>query len=199
MAQGRNTVSMKLDTSGLDSFLSDLGESVSEAVRPAAQAGAQVFYDEVKRNVGKLGKSTGNLDRAIYQYFSEEKSGNLNATYHVSWRKGRTSMIVDGKKIKLDAAPHGHLVEFGHKMPYRVVFDKRKQKFVTLIRPEMRGKPKPDPKNKAAMDAYFMPWPDGRPRETKPKPFLRSAYYAKQDAAFKAAADKLDQFISEKI
>ena len=199
MAQGRNTVTMNLDTTGLNSFLNELGDAVSESVRPAAQAGAQVFYDEVQRNVAKLGSKSGNLQKAIYQYFVKETSGDLNATYHVSWRKGRGFMDVDGKKVKLDAAPHGHLVEFGHKMPYRVVFDKRRNRFITLIRPEMIGKPKPNERNKAAMDAYYMPWPDGRPRETKPKPFLRPAYYAKQDEAYKAAADKLQQFISEKI
>jgi len=60
---GRNTFSMDLDTSGLKQYLQQLEDGVKEAIRPAAQAAAQVVYDRVKLNVQGIGKVTGNLDR----------------------------------------------------------------------------------------------------------------------------------------
>jgi HK97 gp10 family phage protein len=109
--------SIKVDTSGLDGWLDALGDDVEAAARPAAQAAAQVLYDEVKRNVGKLKKGTGNLDRAIYQAYSADNSGAAKAVYHVSW---------NAKK-----APHGHLVEFGHLQRFEVSFDKQTKRFTT--------------------------------------------------------------------
>lgn len=77
--------------------------------RPAAQAGAQVFYEEVLMRVPvdtkprklKSGSTSvpGALKRSIYQVFSKSNSRKGFATYHISWNH-----------IK---APHGHLVENG--------------------------------------------------------------------------------------
>lgn len=92
--------SMAVDASAALAGLDALAEKVKTAVRPAAQAGAQVFYNEVKLNVGKIGKVTGNLDASIYQVYSEDNSTPTTATYHISWNTRK--------------APHGHLVEFGH-------------------------------------------------------------------------------------
>ncbi|MBT9495372.1 MAG: HK97 gp10 family phage protein [Paucibacter sp.] len=91
--------------------------TIEAAARPAAQAGAQVFYNEVKRNVSKLKRHTGNLDRSIYQAFSKDQSGTGTATYHISW---------NAKK-----APHGHLVEFGHLQRFEVSFDPSTMRFIT--------------------------------------------------------------------
>lgn len=109
--------SLKVDTSGLDRWLDELGDEAEAAARPAAQAAAQVLYDEVKRNVGRLKKRTGNLDRAIYQAYSADNSGAGKAQYHVSWNARK--------------APHGHLLEFGHLQRYEVSFDKATQRFIT--------------------------------------------------------------------
>jgi HK97 gp10 family phage protein len=92
--------SMAVDASAAFAGLDALAEKAKTAVRPAAQAGAQVFYNEVKLNVGKIGKVTGNLDASIYQVYSEDNSTPTTATYHISWNTRK--------------APHGHLVEFGH-------------------------------------------------------------------------------------
>lgn len=92
--------SIKFDTSAVFAGLDALDAKAKENVRPAAQAGAQVLYDEVKVNVGRIGKVTGNLDASIYQAFSQDNSTPERATYHISW---------NGSK-----APHGHLVEYGH-------------------------------------------------------------------------------------
>lgn len=102
----------------LDAMLDEKAEVVEEAARPAAQAAAQVLYDEVRRNVASIGRKTGNLAASIYQAYSKDNSGPGRATYHVSW---------NAKK-----APHGHLVEFGHIQKYKVVLNKKTGRWLTL-------------------------------------------------------------------
>jgi hypothetical protein len=111
-------VTFSLDTSGIEALMRDAAEDLKAAMRPAAQAGAQVLVDEVQRNVNRIGKKTGNLRRSIYQVYSVRSSGSERAVYHVSWNAQK--------------APHGHLVEFGHFQRYRVIVDKRTGKWVTL-------------------------------------------------------------------
>lgn len=94
--------SIKFDAAGVNAALDELQKQAVTNARPSAQAGAQVLYDEVKLNVGKIGKVTGNLQASIYQAFSKDNSTDQRATYHISW---------NAKK-----APHGHLVEYGHIM-----------------------------------------------------------------------------------
>jgi HK97 gp10 family phage protein len=91
---------MSADLAAFDDVIDGVVADVDAAVRPAAQAAAQVLYDCVKLNVAGLGRKTGNLAAAIYQVYSKAQSGDGKATYHVSW---------NAKK-----APHGRLVEFGH-------------------------------------------------------------------------------------
>lgn len=100
--------SIKFDSSGLDAGLAQL-QTEAESVRPAAQAGAQILYNEVllRVPVGKRARKTksgreilpGALKASIYQVFSADNSPKGTATYHVSWNARK--------------APHGHLVEFG--------------------------------------------------------------------------------------
>lgn len=96
----------------------ELVEDCDEAVRPAAQAGAQVLVDQVRRNVDKIGTQTGNLKRSIYQAYSKDNSGPKRAEYHVSWNA--------------KTAPHGHLLEYGHIQRYQVRYDKATGKFYTI-------------------------------------------------------------------
>ena len=102
-------ISMNVDLSSITAQLDKLNAVVNSAVRPAAQAGAQVYYNEVKLRA-KRGNETrylkggrtrpaGLLASAIYQVFSTKNSSEQKATYHVSWNKKK--------------APHGYLVEFG--------------------------------------------------------------------------------------
>jgi hypothetical protein len=93
-------LTLKFDDAGAQAELDALAAKHMAAVRPAAQAGAQVLYDQVKLNVAGIGKVTGNLGRSIYQAFSDDNSTGARATYHVSWNASK--------------APHGHLVEYGH-------------------------------------------------------------------------------------
>lgn len=162
-------------------------QNLEEATRPAAQAGAQVFYDEVKRNVSTLGDvfaTTGRLSDAIYQVFSKDNSvGNTNGTaynvasYHVSWNHKK--------------APHGHLVEFGHMQPY-VVYRSRDGRLHTKVRPEKlkeylakyHGRTVP----KELRSQYFIPYPV--PKQVPAYPFVRPAM-AKADEAYERASEIL--------
>lgn len=74
-------------------------------------------------------KNPGLLADSIYVAYDEKGSSSTNFIYSVSWNHKR--------------APHGHLIEFGHWQPYRVVFDKSKGQWITL-------KDKPRPKKIAA-------------------------------------------------
>lgn len=100
---------IKFDFSAIGGKLDAITDSANKQTRAAAQAGAQVFYDEVKLRApvskkarkSKSGRTIvpGALRDSIYQAFSADNSSDDHATYHVSWNYKK--------------APHGHLVEFG--------------------------------------------------------------------------------------
>jgi hypothetical protein len=111
----RNSMTMKVDMQSVNALLHELKGDILKAVRPAAQAAAEVMYRAVLQNVDAMGSKTGNLRAGIYQVFSKDQSkaagdGYSRATYHVSWNA----------KI----APHGHLVEYGHLQRYQVYLGK---------------------------------------------------------------------------
>lgn len=167
--------SMRLDLADLG--MDQLAEGAEEAARPAAQAGAQVFYDRVKANVAKLGRVTGNLASSIYQVYSRDNSAKGRAQYHVSWNQKK--------------APHGHLVEYGHVQRYVVYIDKRGQ-WKTLVRPEMAGKPRPKRSApQSVKDAYYVPLKGG-PRVVGAKSFIRAA--ATPDVARTARNAMVDRY-----
>lgn len=110
---------LDVDTSAINAIVEEFKAVAQTAVRPAAQAGAQVFYEQVRMNVmGRPYSKTGNLLGAIYQVYSQDNSRDGVATYHVSWNKKR--------------APHGQLVEFGYLQKYQVVFDPQTGRFRSL-------------------------------------------------------------------
>jgi HK97 gp10 family phage protein len=109
---------LRVNARDLLAKIDKLGAGAIDAARPAAQAGAQVFYDAARANVPRSRKGhwfygtsfkvsgkrywfeAGSLQRAIYQAYSADKSNSQGlATYHVSW---------NWKK-----APYGYMVEFG--------------------------------------------------------------------------------------
>ena len=112
-----STFSISLDISALDRTIGGLTADCEEAARPAAQAMAQVLYDDVARRAAALGSKTGRLRSAIYQAFSARQSVDGRAVYHVSWNPKK--------------APHGHLVEFGHTMTHAAYFDEKRQRWFT--------------------------------------------------------------------
>ena len=98
------------DFSSLEAKLDAITDAAEEAVRPAAQAGAQVYYDEVRARVpvsarahkwrGKL-YQPGTLKAAIYQVYSTDNSDETKATYHISWNHKK--------------AGHGYWIENGNR------------------------------------------------------------------------------------
>ena len=84
-----------MDTRKLLGQLDAIADGLAEAARPAAQAGAQVFYDTVraKAPVSTMAHSTkgklqtyqpGNLRDAVYQVYSVKRSHDALAAYEVS-------------------------------------------------------------------------------------------------------------------
>jgi HK97 gp10 family phage protein len=105
-------ISVSFDFSRLARKLDRVVQVVTQGARPAAQAGAQVFYDEVKQRASTVGSDgspsapgegphvqSGTLRDAVYQAYSEDDSGLFKAGYRISWNKKK--------------APHGQLLESG--------------------------------------------------------------------------------------
>jgi HK97 gp10 family phage protein len=126
-------VSFKLSVNmaGFNAEMDAIAADCEAAARPAAQAAAQVLYDEVQRNVAGIKRKTGNLASSIYQAYSRDNSAGGKATYHVSWNARK--------------APHGHLVEFGHLQRFEISYDPKTRRFTTH-----KDKPLASPKQVAA-------------------------------------------------
>jgi len=184
---GKNSVTMKIDMGSVSDMLAELEGDVHAAVRPAAQAAADVLYRAGLKNVDAIGSVTGNLRRSIYQVFSEDHSkavegGYAKATYHVSW---------NAKK-----APHAHLIEYGWIQRYAVHLGDD-GKWHTLVRPEKRGTKRPGRRaSQAEKDAYYVVRAGG-PVQQPARPFMRPAYY-QQGAAVEAAKAKFMELLGGK-
>ena len=165
---------IKLDLGDLRAQMEKLGDQAEAAARPAAQAYAQVIYDEAIRNVSMIQRKTGNLASSIYQAYSQRHSKPGLATYHVSWNPRK--------------APHAMLVEFGHLQRYEYYQDDQ-GKVRPRVRPEMMGQPRPvsNSKNRAALDAYYVTLPT--PKQVPARSFLRKALSAQPQAI--EAAEKM--------
>jgi hypothetical protein len=195
---GKQTLDIPIDLSSFDELISAIEDDVAAAVRPAAQAGAEVFYQAVLKNVNAIGKVTGSLAGSIYQKYSEDKSGPGRAVYHVSWRTSDAALDANGQRIRtgLPTAPHGHLIEFGHIQRYAVHLGEDGL-WHTLVRPSMRGKPRPKSKaSQAVKDAYYVLRPGG-PKQVGARPFMRPAFY-RQGEAFAAVQAKFFDVLGKK-
>jgi hypothetical protein len=154
--------SVSFDASGLYVALEKLEYKAALSARPAAQAGAQVLYDEVIRfvpvanapHVMDYGRviQPGALKESIYQVYSKSRSNDHTKTYHVSW---------NAKK-----APHGHLVEFGYMKTRQTFKSKKDGRWYTS-------------KNKLDV-----------PYRVAPIPFLRTAFEVAQSRALEAARQR---------
>lgn len=91
-------ISIAFDFSKLSAKLDNITQAAEGAVRPAAQAGAEVFYQEVKQRAPRSDKphstkgkkqtyQPGNLRAAIYQAYMDKDSGQGRASYRISWNK----------------------------------------------------------------------------------------------------------------
>ena len=168
--------SMEFVPGTLAKFGDGLVKAVEESVRPAAQAGSQVLYDQVLTNVNVIKRHTGNLARSIYQVYSDKNKDPKVAIYAISWNNSK--------------APHGWLVENGYLQRYEVV-RLANGRFATVVRPEMRGKKRP--RSDAPVEqklAYFMPRKGG-PVQVPARSFLRRAFASKSAQAQKVMEDRL--------
>jgi HK97 gp10 family phage protein len=180
MSGGQNTLTIKADVRNLNAALDAMALNAEGAVRPAAQAAAQVLYDDVKANVGKIRKSSGNLAHSIYQVYSKSNSAPGRATYHVSWNA--------------KTAPHANLVEYGHLQRYRY-YQGSDGQIRPMVRPGMDGKRRPRRRaSQAEKDAYYVTLP--QPVQVPARPFLRPAI-AKFADAMEAAKEVLVRSILE--
>lgn len=178
-------LSVKFDTAGLTTQIDKLREVVQGAVRPAAQAGAQVYYDEMKLRAGAI-KNSGTLAASIFQKYVKENSlDGYNATYHISWNKGK------GKATP--TAFHGQLIEYGWIQRYASYLDKQGN-WHTAVRPDKQGSPKPKGRaSQAAKDAYYVL--RKAPIQHAPRSFLRATYDAKNAEALAAAEQEMQDRI----
>lgn len=171
---------LEVDTTGIDRMFDQFLGDVGRAVRPAAQAGAQVLYDEVKRNVAQIRTVTGNLGKSVYQAYSPELSlDGYRATYNISWNKTK--------------APHGWLVERGYLQRYRY-YQNADGQVRPMVRPGMDGRKKPSSKApQSVKDAYYVTL--DAPVQVPGKAFIRRAA-DKRGLAFVAMEQKLFDILS---
>jgi HK97 gp10 family phage protein len=112
-----------LNTKGLEAALDGIKTKVESAIRPAAQAGAQVYYEAVKDVTPVSGKAhwfhgtsfkttgarywfeSGSLKNAVYQVYSKKNSTGTKAEYHVAWnhRKVPYGFMVAGGTTRAKA------------------------------------------------------------------------------------------------
>jgi HK97 gp10 family phage protein len=96
---------LSLDTSEWTAALARLEPLLKVSLaRSMAVAGGQLLLNEARSNAPA---QSGKLRDALYLAFKDGKSDEKQVVYSVSW---------NSKK-----APHGHLLEFGHWQPYKVV------------------------------------------------------------------------------
>jgi len=165
-----------------------LRKIVEDSVIEATQAGAQVFYDEVKTRAQGFA-NTGNLARSIYQYRNRDEQRPGHAQYKISWRKGgkkRNASASENKAMaNLPVAAHGVLVEYGYIQRYASY--ERDGKWFTLVRANMRNKRRPKYNaSQAEKDAYYV-LRKGGPIQHLPRSFLRAGYEAAKGRALEAA------------
>jgi hypothetical protein len=205
------TITVK-NQNAFDAALDDYAKRALEAARPSAYAMARVLYDETLRNVDRAtgnalyGESRGVLKNAIYHAFSADRSttdgGGGRAVYHISWNYG-------GKKSKgkKGRAPHGHLVEFGHDMPYVTRLDRKTGRYFTAVRPSklaefLRRFPMQASGHRLTVpegerDEFFIRRASG-PKWIAPRPFVVPSM-AKFPEATAAGRKRFAQFMSTHI
>lgn len=172
----RGAFSVTVDLSSVDRAMDGVVDKARKAARPAAQAMAQVLYDEMRRRV-PVGKKAGFFMGTSYaktgqKYFFE--AGNLKRwVYQHHQAKSTPGHVFYSVGVNEKKAPYGHMVEYGYMMRYEVSFDPKTGRFTTH-----KDRPLPAPKLVAA------------------RPFVRPAM-AKFEAARQAGRQRLLQELAE--
>ena len=134
------SLSVKFDTSKIKARLDKLGKTAEVAARPAAQAGIQVYYDEVKTRT-PVGQSVhytkgkkqafkpGNLRDSIYQAYADKESQDGLAVYRVSYNKRKAfyGRFVERGTSKMAAKPF-----------IRPAYDAKRGEAIEAARKELR-------------------------------------------------------------
>lgn len=185
-----------LDLDGLLSRVDSLREVVDRAIHPAAQKGAQVYYDEVRARAISIGHSQ-QLQNSIYQKFVVRESNTGKVTFHVSWRKQRNAVNVKMRAPEqLPYTTIGYWIEYGYIQRYASYVGKDGN-WYTAVRSDKQGTPAPGRKaSQSTKDAYYVPRPGG-PVQWLPRSFLRSSYEAKKSLAAQAAINEIQKHIAE--
>lgn len=189
------------DTGSLLAKFDGLEDAMKSAIRKAAGAGAEVFYNEVRHRALTIGGSK-RLQEAVYQKFVVDSKGGVlgeSATYHISWRKGHSQNNKKGQAGEgaLPSTTIGFWIEFGRWQRYMVRTDKNGE-WYTVKRPGVTGKPPGRKASQAQKDAYWMPRKGG-PVFHPAKSFLRSGYDAAKDKAVEAAQERMKELIREAL
>lgn len=171
---------------------------VEKSIVSVTQAGAQVFYDEVKNRARGIAKS-GNLASSIYQYRNKDEQRPGHAQYKISWRKGGKTKDDAGAATGLPIAAHGILIEYGYIQRY-VSYVGSDGKWYSLKKPGVKGKvPRyKGPRDQAARTAYYDKFYVLRdsPIQHAPRSFLRAGYEAAQGKALDAARMRMQKNIN---
>ena len=112
-----STFSIHFDVSALDAQVDALQDDMQQALRPAAQAGAQLLYDHVLLNTPRSDKGhwfhgtsfkvngkkywfdSGTLRQSVYQAFATKESHPLHPVYSVGFNPRK--------------CPYAYMVEYG--------------------------------------------------------------------------------------
>lgn len=199
-------LTVDFDFSSLLSKIDAMEAVIKKSIRPAAKAGAQVFYDEVQARALSVGGFR--LYASIYQKFViDSATGTLgdSATYHVSWRKQAKKVNVKAGKDKDDEEDNagglvhttmGFWIEFGRWQRYMARTGEDGE-WYTVAKPFKKKADKPGRyATQAQKDAYWMPRKGG-PVFHAPKSFLRSSYEAKKTEAAQAVQARMVQLLKE--
>lgn len=146
------TIGVKLEGNATTTLNLLAGALRDKMLRSATYAGAKALYEEMCVNadaVNRSGQAKGQLRGAIYHWHDDNKSTLNSHTYYIG---------VNKKK-----APHWHLVEFGHWMPY-VTYKGKDGQFHTK---RVNGKP-----------VYLQ-----TPKFVPANPYIRPTWEAKKDYA----------------
>lgn len=173
---------------------------IEQSMTAAVQAGAQVFYEEVKGRASRM-SDAGTLAASIYQWRDPFEQRPGHARYKISWRKnaGRAEIKTKAGRQEgsgLPLAAHGQLIEYGWIQRYAVHKAKDGQ-WYTIVQAKNRGKKAPwigkgkRGRNKRPtreqLDDWYMLRPGG-PVQHLPRSFLRAGYEAAKDRALAAAS-----------
>ena len=144
-----SSVDFSFDDTALQDKLDALKAKLQAAARPAAQAAAQVFYNEVRARVpvgaeshGYKGNATafapGNLKAAIYQVYSKTNSVDGKQTYQVSYnhKKAFYGRFLEFGTVNMAAKP---FIRPAYDAQKTAALQASKAKFLELAKEAING------------------------------------------------------------